>query len=1156
MIDLKKALVFIKNVKDRCKKYCDFSLEEGNKHKKDLELASKELGQIKNDLSKGLENYYNENFLSLINQVDDLLDVLKADYSDEYERGLKLSKKYSFKEIGPAKEELLSELNIFNDLASEIEKTDYNGKASPRKITIDGEKVISTDEDGIVEIYEFDSKKISHKTPCVLNKELVIKACQFGTNIKNVIKSIYSLFEESIEINSFNENETKIYDNYVAELNSNYESNMTNKFFEIFNSKEATDVYENYFDEIDALERVSTPNIETGSDKFKESITIGEIQLNVCSDSKYLGYLKETSILKDRIDAKGNIPFPLIAYLKDKGNIFINTNEESYSKTTKEFINQLIIGFSLSFPSSRIHFKFVDIANKMGFSSLIAFQKVNSNIFLDGIIRDDRALDDAIKSVKNLKLNAEDKLNLDAMPNIYEYNKKLDSAPMDVYLFVLVDFPSKLTASNANDIKNIVCDGKDYGVFSIIINNDDIPLEYNFENSEYEKICNQIQDTAYVFECNGSSITYTPNDSSRKTYSVKPLSEVSTLNLAKIIEVLSVNAHTELSKPIPLTKMYEYIDSSKKQDISVDFDIPFGMSGADIISMSLGKYPHAAVIGGTGSGKSIFFHTLILDACYRFSPEELNFYLLDFKGGIEFSYYEEFKLPHIKLIGLTQDLNDGLSILVNLRNEMHNRMTIFKEAGADNIESYYKKRNKGKIARLFVIIDEIQEIFREDSICEKALNILSEILALGRACGINVLWGSQSVPSVSGIDNKLMQNIATRICLKVENTDYAMRLFSDGISLKPVIDIKNKPEKGYGVISDSTTGSTLKEFRVAYSEDRDNREKYYQEIIKKWSSLNAKDDLYVIGDDMMPNMKEDNNFKYDSLRDVKRSKLSESYKLILGTNYVSGKSLSLNIKLLQERENLMFIGTDGSLLRDLMGFSLLSVINNRSSDLDCINASENYIYYVNKEGTIDPKLALDLYNVLPKEEKAKINNVSSPDKFKQALKEIYSIYQERERTIENGDSISDASSYFIFIHYLQYFDDMISKNEPLEEAGFSWDGSSNDSVKIGDALKTLIQKGGKYGIHFVVSINSASTDCLYSIKNELNQFSHKVSIKGSDVRNMVSINPSQITSINSDRICLLVEDNELVKFRPYRYEESNSADEKWFKEVFNSYNKN
>ena len=144
--------------------------------------------------------------------------------------------------------------------------------------------------------------------------------------------------------------------------------------------------------------------------------------------------------------------------------------------------------------------------------------------------------------------------------------------------------------------------------------------------------------------------------------------------------------------------------------------------------------------------------------------------------------------------------------------------------------------------------DEIQEIFREDSICEKALNILSETLALGRACGINVLWGSQSVPSVSGIDNKLMQNIATRICLKVENTDYAMRLFSDGISLKPVIDIKNKSEKGYGVISDSTTGSTLKEFRVAYSEDRDNREKYYREIIKKWASLNAKDDLYVIGD--------------------------------------------------------------------------------------------------------------------------------------------------------------------------------------------------------------------------------------------------------------------------------------------------------------------
>lgn len=1151
MNDLKKALSFIQSIDEKCESYSDFCSTAERKHEKELRLAKKQFDDVNVELNDCLEKYRMENFETLINRIKSLLNLLKDDYPAEYKIARKLTKDFSFAGIDDGKLFLQEEIKHFNEKAQIIENTDFDEKVPPKTVTTIGETVKVEDKNGVVCSFDYSSAKIKSGIPAVLDSKIVTDICESGLNIINIIERIYSVFKDSLELGAFKQNMAQSYKNFISELNSNFDSKISDAFFDTFNSKEAIEFYQDYFKKIDSLERISNPDIETGSDKFKESITMGEIQLEVCSKPEYLDYLKKADVLKERIDAEGNISFPLIANLKEKGNIFINTNEESYSKSTKDFVNQLIIGFSLSFPSSRIHFKLVDIGNKIGFSSLIAFKKVSPNIFLDGIVRDDKGLEDAIRSVKNLKLAAEDKLNLDAMPNIFDYNKKLDSAPMDVYLFVLVDFPSKMTASIANDVKNVVCDGKDCGVFSVIINNSALPLEYNFERSEYDKICNQIADSSYIFECNGAGVNYI---SRKKHYQVKTLDKVSVANLPKIIGVLSSNAHQELSRPIPLAKMFDYIDSSKKEDVSVDFDIPFGLSGSDITSLSLGKDPHSIIIGGTGSGKSNFFHTLILDACYRFSPEELNLYLLDFKE-LEFSYYEKNRLPHIKLIGSTKDLNDGLSILINLRDEMHKRIAIFKESGADDIEDYYKKGNKGKIARLFVIIDEIQEIFREETIGEKALNILSEILALGRACGINVLLGLHTVSSISGIDNKLMQNIANRICLKVESTDYAMRLFSDGVSLKPVIDIKNKPEKGYGVISDSSTGGALKEFRVAYSEDPDNRQKYCSDIIEKWSYLNCENDLYVVGDDMSPNAKKDSAFGYNPLRDVTESKLSESYRLTLGTNYVSGGSFSLNIKLLQERENLLIIGTDGSLLRDLIGFSLLSVVTDRYSDLDCLNSKENFIYYVNKEGTIDQKLASDLYNVLPKDETAKIKNVSSSDKFAQAIREIYSIYQERERCAENGDALSDLSSYFVFVHYLQYFDDAILKNEPLEEPGFSWDGAVSEPVRIGDAIKTLLIKGGKYGIHFVMSINAASIDCLYPIKNELSQSNHKIAIKGCDMGNIASINPNRIPSITNDRICLSIEENELMKFRPYRYQEANSADGNWLKDVLDSYKK-
>ena len=77
-------------------------------------------------------------------------------------------------------------------------------------------------------------------------------------------------------------------------------------------------------------------------------------------------------------------------------------------------------------------------------------------------------------------------------------------------------------------------------------------------------------------------------------------------------------------------------------------EIPIGKNGGEIHSLRFdttgGNSPHALIIGGTGSGKSNLLHAIILSGAYRYSPRDLQIYLIDFKGGVEFKFYEADKV--------------------------------------------------------------------------------------------------------------------------------------------------------------------------------------------------------------------------------------------------------------------------------------------------------------------------------------------------------------------------------------------------------------------------------------------------------------------------------------------------------------------------------
>ena len=68
----------------------------------------------------------------------------------------------------------------------------------------------------------------------------------------------------------------------------------------------------------------------------------------------------------------------------------------------------------------------------------------------------------------------------------------------------------------------------------------------------------------------------------------------------------------------------------------------------------------------TGSGKSTLMHVLITNLALWFSPDEIEFYLIDFKKGVEFQVYDQYQLPHAQVIAIESDREFGLSVLRKL----------------------------------------------------------------------------------------------------------------------------------------------------------------------------------------------------------------------------------------------------------------------------------------------------------------------------------------------------------------------------------------------------------------------------------------------------------------------------------------------------------
>jgi hypothetical protein len=203
---------------------------------------------------------------------------------------------------------------------------------------------------------------------------------------------------------------------------------------------------------------------------------------------------------------------------------------------------------------------------------------------------------------------------------------------------------------------------------------------------------------------------------------------------------------------------------------------PVGHEEGEPRSVTIGDAsPHMLIGGPSGSGKTNFLFGMLGSLAARYSPDELELYLLDFKEGVSFAQLSPGRrdpswLPHAQLVGVNvnTDREFGLALLQFLAEEMRRRADAAKQHEVTKIEELRTADPAGRWPRVVAVIDEFQYLFSErDAVSAQATQLLEDVARRGRSQGIHLVLASQDVSGIEAFWGKpaIFEQFILRVAL-------------------------------------------------------------------------------------------------------------------------------------------------------------------------------------------------------------------------------------------------------------------------------------------------------------------------------------------------------------------------------------------------------
>ena len=222
---------------------------------------------------------------------------------------------------------------------------------------------------------------------------------------------------------------------------------------------------------------------------------------------------------------------------------------------------------------------------------------------------------------------------------------------------------------------------------------------------------------------------------------------------------------------VETVEQLQILDRWKNSEPFRTLEAPIGMmNGGKLFSLNIrsgdrAHGPHGLLAGTTGSGKSELLQTWILSMAVNYHPHDVNFVIIDYKGGGMSDLLEP--LPHVVGKITNIDRNIGRS-LVSLKSELKRRERLFAAAGVNNIDKYQRAFHAGEVSErlphLIIVTDEFAEMKKEEP---EFMTELNSVATTGRSLGIHLLLATQKPAGV--VNDQINSNSRFRICMKVQD---------------------------------------------------------------------------------------------------------------------------------------------------------------------------------------------------------------------------------------------------------------------------------------------------------------------------------------------------------------------------------------------------
>jgi hypothetical protein len=449
-------------------------------------------------------------------------------------------------------------------------------------------------------------------------------------------------------------------------------------------------------------------------------------------------------------------------------NLLIETPAEGRAAAL-DLLQASMFRLLTSLPPGQVRFTIIDpIGIGRNFGAFMHLADFDGALVTNQVWTDPRQIEERLGDLAAHMEMVTQKYLRNEYATIEEYNAVAEEVAEPYRVLVVADFPAKFDEKAAARLAAIAAGGVPCGVLTLVAADLSRPMPPGFQLDELRPHCAHL-----TWDPARRQLAWDDPDLGCYPLSLDPPppAEFATRQIQKV----GAAARDAKRVEVPFEFITPPAETWWSRETREDIDVPLGKSGAtkrQHFTLGHGTSQHVLVAGRTGSGKSTLMHALITNLALNYSPDEIDLYLIDFKKGVEFKIYATYELPHASVVAIESEREFGISVLERLDAELRLRADRFREAGVLDLSSYRNLPGTPPLPRILLVVDEFQEFFvEEDRLAQEAALWLDRLVRQGRAFGIHVLLGSQSLGGAFTLARSTLGQMAVRVALQCSEND-------------------------------------------------------------------------------------------------------------------------------------------------------------------------------------------------------------------------------------------------------------------------------------------------------------------------------------------------------------------------------------------------